>query len=120
MTATFTYIPSLGFQKASKPRVLVAQFGEGYQQRMSDGLNTQNTQWSLQFINKPKAMAEAIELFLATAGTGDVTEGGKAYFYWNPPGENATYRVICQDWSIEYTSSFSATVSATFIRVFEV
>ena len=119
MAATFTHTPSVGFAKASNIRVINTKFGEGYSQRTSEGLNTMENSWNLSFINQPLTTAFAIDTFLATSGTGDLLAGGKDYFYFTPIGETSVYRVICQSWTFDYTSAISATITATFTRVYE-
>ena len=56
MAAIFTYIPSSGFTKQRQARVLTTQFGEGYQQRMTEGLNNITDRWSLSFTNQPNPL----------------------------------------------------------------
>jgi phage-related protein len=78
MTATFTYSPTYGSPKASAPRVLATQFGDGYEQRAVDGINPDLKSWDLTFTNRATTDADAIEAFL-------VTNTGLA-FNWTPPG----------------------------------
>lgn len=41
-----------GAQEQPKPRVLKAQFGDGYEMRMADGINNTPRKWSLVFNNR--------------------------------------------------------------------
>jgi len=44
-----------GLQQSAKPRVLKAQFGDGYEMRVRDGINNTPREWSLSFNNRTKA-----------------------------------------------------------------
>jgi len=46
---TFTFSPKYGAALSKEPRVKMAQFGDGYQQRVGDGINTIAREWSLNF-----------------------------------------------------------------------
>jgi phage-related protein len=107
----FTWIPSLGFTSESSPRINVASFGDGYTQRVADGINNMKQTWSLQFQSNSIATATAIEAFL-------VLRGGTTSFTWTPPGESTEIRVICEKWTKTYESSISRNISATFERVY--
>lgn len=113
MAYTFNFTPSKSFQKASKTRVLSAQFGDGYSQRIGDGINRITNTWTLSFTARSTEQADSIIEFLEA-------RGGISAFNWTPPGESKTYAVICNDWTKVYDSHLSATVQATFIQVFDI
>lgn len=117
MAATFTYNPSKSFTKSSKARILTAKFGDGYSQRIGDGINTVTNEWSLSFNSRSVADANAIiEFFESRINTlSNIPEP----FYWTPPGEYTTYTVICEEWTKSYDSHISATIQARFIQVFD-
>jgi phage-related protein len=110
--ADFTWIPSIGFTSDITPRVSTARFGDGYSQRVPDGINNIGYSWNLQFQSITLEDAAAIEAFL-------VSKQGSLSFTWLPPGESTEVRVICNKWSKTYDSSISRAISATFERVFE-
>ena len=61
--ATFpSYNPSYSATKRSQPKLRVTQFGDGYQQRTSFGLNQDPKVWSLTF-NVDDEDADEIETF---------------------------------------------------------
>lgn len=113
MVDTFSFTPSRSFSRKSKPNVVSAQFGDGYSQRIRRGINTLSDSWEVSFINQPLNIAEQIIVFLTN-------KAGSEYFLFNPPGDINTYKVICQDWSTEYTSHISRTITTTFIRVYDI
>jgi phage-related protein len=92
--AIFSWCPTTATCQV-EPRVLVAQFGDGYAQRRPDGINTQDQIWSLEFHNRTQAVAEAIEAFL-------VARKGVDVFNWTPPRRSVVLDVICPDWSLSY------------------
>lgn len=110
--ATFTYTPDFGAQVAIKPRVRKAQFGDGYEQRMADGINARQQVWTLQFVNRDNADTAAIMSFLAT-------RNGVEAFDWTPPNEETAIRVVCREWTKTVSRNNLNSVSATFDQVFE-
>lgn len=110
--ATFTWTPDFGAKAAYRPRVRVAAFGDGYEQRQGDGLNARNDAWDLQFQNRDNTETGAILQFL------DLRAGVEA-FDWTPPGESTAIRVVCREWSKSVDRFNLNTITAQFVRVFE-
>ena len=112
--ATFPAITaSYGAQKSSKPKMRMTQFGDGYEQRTTFGLNQNPKEWSLTWQNITEANADTIEAFL------DARAADSASFDWTPPDSATSYKWVCQQWdkTIPYTGR--ATITATFRQVFE-
>jgi len=109
---TFTYIPSTNFTADNAPRVLTAQFGDGYSQRTADGINTNVKNWDLSFNNRTLEDALAIKDFF-------ITKKGVEAFLWTPPGESTALSVIAPSWKETYTSPITRTISVNFQRVYE-
>lgn len=112
--ATFPAItPSYGAQKTSAPKLQVIGFGDGYEQRVSFGINQNPKQWSLTWNNITEANSDTIETFL------DARAADGASFDWTPPAEATSYKWVCAEWdkTINYTGR--ATITATFRQVFE-
>jgi phage-related protein len=72
-------IPDRSLKRASKPRILEARFGDGYGQRMRDGINQLDQSWSLSFNNRPITDIRLLQNFLES-------KGGVSAFTWIPPG----------------------------------
>jgi phage-related protein len=108
----FTWLPTIGFTKDTTPKVKTSKFGDGYSQRVPDGINNMVQAWNLQFQAQTLTTAAAIENFLSS-------KQGVYNFTWTPPGESSEVRVICTKWTKTYDSSISRTISATFERVYE-
>jgi phage-related protein len=107
---TFTWSPHEASKKAA-PRVRTAAFGDGYQQRVGDGINVQPAEWSLTFVRRT-VDADAIEAFL-------VARAGADSFTWTPPGEAAAIKVVCAEWNRQpLPGLLGASIAATFRQVF--
>jgi phage-related protein len=111
--ATFPSIaPTFGAQKQSAPRIRTAQFGDGYQQRVSFGINQNPKTWTLTFM-VDDTDADTIENFLdARAADADA-------FDWTPPRETTSYKWTCMNWGRELMGDNFNSINATFVQVFE-
>lgn len=109
--SVFTWVPDYGASLKPKVRVRNISFGDGYMQRSADGINPINRNPQLTFSNRTDSQADAIIAFLEA-------RGGVEAFDFTPPGATAG-KYICQDWDRVQVSYDVATVTATFIQVFE-
>ena len=63
-------IPDKTLTRNNKPRVIKIQFGDGYEQRVQEGINNIAQSFSVAFNNRPKAEIDDIMAFLDNkAGT---------------------------------------------------
>lgn len=106
----FTYQPQYGAQVKKAPRVLLASFGDGYEQRLSDGLNPIKDSWNLTF-KDTNANIDAINSFLTT-------KNAVESFTWTPSGYSEI-RVVCREWSVTVDTPTTSSLMATFEQVFE-
>ena len=104
--------PDYGASKRSAPNVRIAEFGSGYSQRTTFGLNQDPKTWSLQWSNLTATNADTIEDFLEA-------RGGVEAFDWSPPDDTSTYKWICKEFSKSLPYSNLFTITATFNQVFE-
>ncbi|MBR0568007.1 phage tail protein [Azoarcus sp. L1K30] len=109
--STFIWIATYGSNVETKPNVAVAEFGDGYEQRVGLGLNITRRRWNLQFNNRPNDTADAIEGFLKA-------RNGIESFDWTPKYGGAG-KWVCCEWSSIPTSPNTRSVTATFEEVFE-
>ena len=110
--ATFPSIqPTYGTVKNSAPAVRAIQFGSGYQQRATFGINQNPKVYSLTF-EVSETDADTIEAFLDARGS-------VQSFTFTPPGESSSSKFICREWSKMIPYLNRATVTATFVQVFE-
>jgi phage-related protein len=111
--ATFPdFNPVYGMQKSSAPSVRTVRFGDGYEQRLTFGLNQNPKIFSLTF-NVSETDSDTIETFL------DARAADNEAFDFTPPGEAASSKFVCEDWSKTINFLDRATIQATFRQVFE-
>jgi phage-related protein len=111
--ATFPSItPTYGIQKTSEPVVRKVQFGDGYEQRLSFGLNQNPKVYNLTF-EVSEADADTIEAFL------DARAVDNANFDFTPPGESGSSKFVCEAWSKTIPYLNRATIQTSFRQVFE-
>jgi phage-related protein len=113
----FEWEPSRNPTKQTTSRVHVNQYGDGYSQRIPDGINNIDETWRLEFKNRTLFEIDQIDDFLA-----DVE--GYISFLWVEPWTLQKIPVICEDWSknvivmITETTGY-ASLTATFKRVYD-
>lgn len=109
--ATFTYTPSFEATESSQPRVRKFQAGDGYEQRVRFGLNTDPKEWSLTFANRTDTERENIVGFLEA-------RGGVESFDWTPPRGGAG-KFVCEEWQVTLSNCNNNQIQAKFREVFE-
>jgi phage-related protein len=83
------------------------KFGDGYEQRVSLGINTRPRKWSLTFTLDTAAVLDFLE-----------TANGVDSFNWTDPfGVSGKY--ICRNWKTEHKGGRIHTLSADFEQVFD-
>jgi phage-related protein len=102
------------------PRVLTAQFGDGYSQRVRDGLNTNLESWQLTFEGRTLADIAEMRAFLDARGAAEA-------FQWiapdnwttapNVPDAGNPKLYLCKKWNVKRLGGNYATLSATFDEV---
>ena len=114
----FKAVADRGLSKTTKHRILTAQFGDGYSQRVRDGINTKIESFSISFNNRS---AEEINLIAAyfdsKAGlhfvlniTDTFTSGALS---------ESAIKVVCKEYSTQYTNTLNHSLKTTFTRVYE-
>ena len=109
--ATFTWVASTGASLSIRPNVRRVAFGDGYEQRVAFGINTQPEVWSLEFRGKTTTEAAAIDAFLRA-------QGAVESFTWTTP-TGAAGKFICEEWSRSVDEPNIEIVRATFKQVFD-
>ena len=108
--------PDKMMQAQSTPTRFVANFGDGYQQRLAKGINNLAQKYSVAFNNRTKEEIDDIIAFF-------VNKAGVTNFNFTIPDSNnsgeTTIKVICESWSQVYTTGDYYGCSATFTRVYE-
>jgi phage-related protein len=109
--ATLNYLPDWGASKAHKPRVNLVQFGDGYEQRGTDGLNTNMETWTVTFVRIPETI-RTIDSFLKARN------GVEAFNWTTPEGRSAVFK--CSDWTASKDTPGKSTLTGSFVEVPEV
>lgn len=104
----------------STPRVLVAKFGDGYEQRLADGINTLEQTWNISFVNRTRQEIDDIAAYFTSLN------GATAFNFTIPdsnvtgsPAGERTIKVVCENFNIVYVQTECYTCTATFRRVYE-
>lgn len=108
--------PSYGTPKSVEGRPLIADFGDGYEQRGADGNNDVRETWNPVWNRMPVAEADALEAFIRARRYYEA-------FLWTPPRAATPLKFRCDAKSFkrvpDRTMGGHDTVSATFIQVFD-
>jgi phage-related protein len=74
-----------------EPRMNTAKFGDGYEQRTLDGINSMNSTWKLKWTMRPISVLAAMDAYLTNAQAGA--------FPFLIPGTTTVVNVFCDKWS---------------------
>ena len=108
--------PDKGFTRKSEPRIFKTEFGDGYEQRLANGINNLAESYGVSFSNRTKEEIDDITAFFANKGA--VT----AFNFTIPDSNNSgetTVKVVCDSWSQAYMYGDYYSCSATFRRDYE-
>jgi phage-related protein len=115
---TGTYaIPDRQLKKATKRKTLVATFGDGYEQRLSDGINSVRNNFSLSFNNRTIDEIDEIANFLETRLA--LTSFDYTFKDTNAVGEERTIKVLCDSYDVTYINDEYAALTTSFREVFD-
>lgn len=119
MSVDYTFMPpdsaplDPGAKRSNKPKVLVAEFGDGFSQRARDGINHNPWSRSFSWTNLTKEEKDYIDQFFED-------RGGVESFYYQKHDEAAPRVYICTDWDVVDVAYDIYTVSANFKQVYDV
>lgn len=107
MAETFTWKLERDIAPTIKYKVIEAQFGDGYKQTSSDGINNTDESWSIK-THATTRVAKEIKAFFDR-------HKGVTSFYWTPPlGDLGLY--TCDDPNYVPLSTQLYTITGTFVR----
>jgi phage-related protein len=110
---TPAFHPDWGLSRAFKPKVLMAQFGDGYAQRAADGINNNAVTLSATWTNlKPAEKDYIVDYFAARKGY-----QGFRYTYVD---ETAPKVYICTEWTSTHNDAAGYTVTASLTQVYDI
>ena len=112
-----TIIPDKGLSKSNKPVVFIAEFGDGYEQRIANGINNLKQEFSVSFATRPKAEIDDIIGFFES--TNGVTAFDFTFADTNESGNEETVKVYVKEFKQNWDYDDYYTCTATFVRVYE-
>jgi phage-related protein len=104
----FKWRPQDNYEVSHEPRVKVIKFGDGYEQRIKDGINNQLKRYQLNFVEIAD-IGHEINAFLQARGAVES-------FTWRASDDNQLRTFVCRSWTVNrHKSRWS--VSCTFEEV---
>ncbi len=102
-----------GLARSSAHRVLTASFGDGYEQRVRDGINTKVDSFSLTLNNRTAEDINRVAAFF------DVQAGKNFDFTVTDHSGDTTIKVVCDGYNIIYLHDNFHSLNCNFRRVYE-
>ncbi len=101
--------------KTVEHATLIAQFGDGYSQRMPDGINSKRDTWSIIWGNLYLTEMQSVESVLDTAG-------GSGVLLWTPHYESVQKKFIIKNGTYKRTTvnNNSFEIRCDLVEVFDV
>lgn len=109
--------PDKQMSRTTRPQLLLATFGDGYEQRAVDGINFLKETYTASFKTRPKATIDAIVAYLE--GTKGVTKFNFTIPDTSSGGTEKTIKVVFVDYSITYDYDNFYTINVNLRRVYE-
>ena len=106
-----SYTPALTI----KNNLIKVELGDGYQQRLTRGINSSRRTWTLPFQSRSNSDTTNILNFLASATGGN---NGASSFNWTPP-YGATGKWTCENPKVTNTAFDINDIQLVFEEVFE-
>jgi phage-related protein len=113
-----TVIPDKTMNTSNTPRVHIAKFGDGYEQRIGNGINNLEQEYSVAFTTRAKADIDDIVAFFETKA--GVTSFDFVVPDSNESGNELSVKVVCSEWNQTWVNDNFYSLNATFRRVYEV
>ena len=106
--ATFVWAVAPGASMSCKPNIESAKYGDGYEQRVAVGINSQAQKWTVKITKNVDAALSFLE----------ACNGDDAFNWTNPRGVSGVY--LCREWELEHVGLDMYELSCTFEQTFEV
>lgn len=107
----FFWSPSYNLSVNHEPRIQSIQFGEGYEQRIKDGINNDRLNLSLSFESRTEAEATAILHFLHSR------EGFGSFYFKTPAPYSIIKKFVCKSFSSNFVFADNYTIQCSFMEV---
>lgn len=109
--------PDRGLTRKIQHKTLTQSFGDGYEQRIVDGINSLQEQFSVTFNNRTKEEATQIANYFES--TKNVISFVLVVPSATVAGLEESIKVICQEFTLTYAYDDFYTVQASLKRVYE-
>lgn len=118
------WIPDRPLGRDNELRLRAAQFGDGYAQRILDGINALNLRWSLIWENRENAVITAMEDYL-------IDRKGNSFLFLEQQ-TGTVHQVWCDSWNVSWnirrrhftahisTPLYYGTLTAEFVKAYGV
>lgn len=103
--------PDYGLSDEYKPRVSKVSFGDGYELRRKQGINTVRKTWNPKWTTLSKAEADMVDNFI-------VSRLEYQAFLWTHPESAIEYKVLCTSYSKTYDAFGNYSVALTLVEDF--
>ena len=103
-----------GFTRSSSPKVHTSGFGDGYSQRIADGINNLQQTMTVSFSTRPKAEIDDLVAFFESLGGVDKFE-----LIIDDTNGNETIKVLCQTWNQTWAYDNFYSLSCSLIWCYE-
>lgn len=110
-------VPDRQLSKAATRKTLVANFGDGYEQRIADGINSVKLKFSLTFNTRTIEEIDEIASYLESVLA--VESFSYSFKDTTVAGDVKTVRVVCDSYNVTYNNDMFASLKADFRQVFD-
>lgn len=107
------FAPSESTATTRTPAVLLAQYGDGYEQRLANGINPRRLAASVVW----NALTAADALIISNIFEG---LGGVSPFTYALPPDATVRRWLCESWTQTAIDRYGATITAEWREVFDI
>jgi|TARA_R100000773_G_C4217056_1_gene115598 phage-related protein len=104
------FVPEYALRKNNAPKTRVVAFGDGFEQRLTFGINQNPKTFNLTF-NVSETDSDTIETFLDARG------GVESFTYTIPTESSMSF--VCSSWTKSIPYNNRSKITATFRQVFE-
>lgn len=109
--------PDKGFSQSNETVIFKAEFGDGYEQRIANGINNNKQQFEMAFVNRPKdEIDDIVDFFASKKGT---TAFDFTFANSNESGNEETVKVVIEKWTQTWKYDDYYDLKATARRVYE-
>lgn len=109
--------PDKSMTRSTKPQVLIASFGDGYEQRAIDGINHFKETYVATFRTRPESEIDDIVTYLES--TNGVADFDFTFPDTNSAGNEKTVKVVFADYNITYDYDNFYSLTVNLRRVYE-